>query len=216
MSIKAVIFDIDGTLVDNVNICIEAYRQTLEHYARRPFATEEITRYFGLSEDGILKKYIPECLPEAVDTYFTYYAELHQSCREPFSGIRPLLEWLQARAVPMAVVTGKGARGAEITLRAMELYAFMQSVQTGTDQGLSKPAGLRRVLEQFNLPPQDVIYVGDTAYDLESANAVGVPAIGAAWSESTTIYERDYPKALRVFHQVQDFSDWVTSEINLS
>ena len=87
MTIKAVIFDVDGTIADTLDICIESYREVLQRYTYRPYQTEEITRHFGLSEEGILAAYIPAAsLPEAYEDYIRVYEERHAGCREPFPG----------------------------------------------------------------------------------------------------------------------------------
>ncbi len=214
MDLKAVIFDIDGTLANTLPVCIEAYRATLQHYAQRPFTTEEITRYFGTTEEGILSIYIPESMPKAVDTYFAFYEEMHHTCREPFPGIFDAVKFLHARRVPLAVVTGKGARGAEVTLQKIGLLPYLSAVESGSDQGPNKPECLLRVLQKLGLRPNEAVYIGDTAYDLQAAASVGVPVIGAAWANTTTIQEQDASLALHVFHQVQDFTTWLMSTFN--
>ncbi len=206
MTYKALIFDIDGTLADTLPICVDAYRETLQHYVGRPFQEEEITRYFGMSEEGILGIYIsPERLPEAADWYFAMYEHLHQTCREPFAGLRATIEGLHARGIPVAVVTGKGERGAEVTLRVLRLHPYLSGVEAGSKEGPNKPKSLRRVLAALNLSVQEAVYVGDSAYDIEAASSIGMPVVGAAWAKTTTILNGAGDKALRVFYQIDDF-----------
>ncbi len=210
MTIKAVIFDIDGTLANTLPICIETYRDVLQSQLHRPVQTEEITRYFGIAEEGILRQYLPdEIIPAMMDEYFRIYDMRHEICTEPFPGMLPLIQRLKIRGITVAVVTGKGERGAGVTLRKIGLLPYLTAVETGFDEGPNKPESLRRMLKRLNLQPNEAIYVGDSAYDIESANAAGMSVIGAAWAATTDISANVEKNALRVFHSIPEFADWL-------
>jgi HAD superfamily hydrolase (TIGR01549 family) len=209
VSFQAVLFDIDGTLVNNVTICIEAYRETFRRYTGQRFETEAITRHFGKTEEGILAMYLaPDRLPSAVETYIEVYSDLHQAIREPFAGLRETLTFLQQR-VPLGVVTGKSLRLAEVSLCGLGLRSYFQVVEGGFADKADKAESLRRAAQRLSLPTGSILYIGDTAYDIASAAAAGMPVVGAAWSETTTIRPYNAQPALRVFEQVADFSAWL-------
>jgi len=213
MTFQAVLFDIDGTLVDNVDICTEAYRETFRRYTGQRFEDEAITRHYGKTEDGILAVHVaPERLPEAVETYFAVYSELHQAVREPFDGLRAILSFVQQRAA-LGVVTGKSLRLAEVSLRELGLRDYFAVVEGGFPDRADKAESLRRAAARLNLPPSQVLYVGDTAYDIASAAAAGMPVVGAGWSASTTIRPENAQPALRVFDRVAAFGDWLQGQL---
>jgi HAD superfamily hydrolase (TIGR01549 family) len=210
---QAVLFDVDGTLVDNVNICTEAYRETFRIYTGRRLETEEITRHFGKTEDGILAAYLAvDRLPGAIETYFTVYSQLHQAVREPFPGMRAILSRLQPQ-VPLGVVTGKSLRLAEVTLRELGLSGYFPIVEGGFPDRADKAESLRRAAERLKLPVNEIVYVGDTEYDLVSAAAAGMPVVGAAWSATTTIRPEHAQAALHVLTQVEDFAAWLQTAV---
>lgn len=217
MSFKAVIFDIDGTLADNVLLCVEAYRQTLELACGRPFSPQEIKSHFGKADDGILAVYLsPEQLAGVLDQYYHTYEALHPQYCRPVNGLEALIRRLHEAGVLLAVVTGKSQRGTEITLRYLGLRPYLSAVEPGFDEGANKPESLRRVLSQLGLHPQEAVYVGDTAYDIEAAASVDMPAVGAAWTSTHTITGQAGEKALHVFDRVVDFEEWVYKQVGLT
>ena len=212
MAYNAILFDIDGTLVNNVHICTEAYRITFKHFTGRLFADEEFVPQFGMAEEGILAFHLPELpLSDVSDKYFAAYEELHQDVREPFNGLRQTIEHLHKSGIPIGVVTGKGERGAYATLRMLGLLPFFQVIETGCLEGANKPESLRRAAQRLGLAPHQVVYVGDTGYDVASASAIGMPIVGAGWSESTTLTPENASKALHVFKTIEAFHEWAVT-----
>lgn len=217
MSIKAVIFDIDGTLADNVLLCVEAYQQTLELACGRPFSPQEIRSHFGKADDGILGVYLSsDQLAGVLDQYYHNYEALHPRLCLPVDGLAALIRRLHQGGVLLAVVTGKSQRGTEITLRYLGLGAYLSAVESGFDEGPNKPESLRRVLNRLGLGAHEAVYVGDTAYDIEAAASVDMPAVGAAWTSTHTITGQAGDKALRVFDRVADFEEWVYRQVGLA
>ena len=214
MTYKAVLFDVDGTLVDNVNICTAAYRETLLRCTGRRYEDEEITRHYGKTEEGILAVYVgPAELPGVVETYFAVYSDLHRAVPAPFPGMHELLSGLQGQ-VKLGVVTGKSLRLAEVTLRELGLLDYFLVIEGGFVDRADKAESLRRAAGRLGLPAHQILYVGDTDYDLNSAAAAGIAVVGAAWSESTTITPENARPALQVFHRLEDFSVWLAGQLD--
>lgn len=214
MPFKAILFDIDGTLADTFPLCVKAYKYILDRYTGRDLTAEEIISRFGKSDEGILACYLtPEQVPLVLDEYFAAYEAIQKAeCPDPFPGLRETIHRLRERGVPVGVVTGKGLRGSEITLRILGLRDAVGVLEAGFEEGPNKPESLRRALDRLGLQPHEAVYVGDAAYDMESAAAVGMPAVGAAWTATSTIRNGAGASALRVFHEIEDFHRWVESE----
>lgn len=210
MTFRAVLFDIDGTLVDNMTICTGAYLETLRRCTGRQYAEEDVSCHFGKTEEGILAMFVPgDQVAGAVDIYFNVYADLHQAVREPVAGMRAILDDLQDLGIPLGIVTGKSLRLAEVTLEALGLRQYFPVVEGGFVDRADKAESMRRAVRRFGLEPESVLYIGDTAYDIASAAAAGVPVVGAAWAATTTIRPADAKSALRVFYRVADFAQWL-------
>ncbi len=91
-TIKAVIFDFDGTLANTIPLCIEAFRKAVEPYVQRPLSDEEIVSTFGPDEAGSIRKLAPQQYREATRDFMQHYEALHSMCTSPFDGITGLLE----------------------------------------------------------------------------------------------------------------------------
>lgn len=207
MSIAALIFDMDGTLGDTIPSILTAFRETFARFGGRIYTDDEIMTMFGPSEEGIISRYVPSDVYELALQYFLdRYAHLHAD--QPFPGIRELMGYLQERGVRIAVVTGKGPKTAAISMRVYGLERYIDRLETGSAHGAVKPELIRRVLNCWRLPADQVAYVGDAQSDMADARTVGVLPLGAAWSQPASITEADTPYR---FTSVESLKSWLES-----
>src|SRR4051794_28196669 len=105
--LRAVIFDVDGTLADTISLCVQAFRQALEPQLHRQLSDEEIKAAFGPDEEGTIKSFNPPDVKKATDDFVRYYESLHEEmCPKTFDGIKDLLSTLKSKGVHLAVATG--------------------------------------------------------------------------------------------------------------
>ncbi|MDR1157972.1 MAG: HAD family hydrolase [Oscillospiraceae bacterium] len=209
--LKAVLFDLDGTLCDTLPLCIEAFRQSIAPLAGRPISDAEIVATFGPSEEGTILALIPEHYDRGVRDYLASYEALHARYPAPFDGIRSLLTDLKHRGFLLALVTGKGRQSCRISLRHLDLESVFDMVETGSPTGVRKTEGMLAVLTRFALRPDEAVYVGDTAHDVLSARRAGIPALSALWS--SLLQEADVlaAKPDRVFYSVDALRAYLLS-----
>jgi pyrophosphatase PpaX len=207
MPITALIFDMDGTLGDTLPAILIAMRETFARFAGRIYSDDEITSMFGPSEEGMIRRHVPaDMYAPALQYYLDRYAALHAD--QPFPGIRELMSHLKQRGFRIGVATGKGPKSAIISMRAYGLESFIDRLETGSAAGGVKPELIRRVLEGWDLPPDQAAYVGDTQADMDDARSAGVLPFGAAWSPSSSITETDTPYR---FTSVEALRGWLES-----
>jgi phosphoglycolate phosphatase-like HAD superfamily hydrolase len=211
--LRGFIFDVDGTLADTVPICVEAFRRTVLAHAGRDMQREEIVSLFGPTEEGMLRRVLAGSFAAALPRYLAEYARLHESVAAPFPGLDGALRRLRGAGAPLAVVTGKGARTTELSLRALGLDGLFAPVETGSDDAPIKDRCIARVLAHWRLPPRRVAYVGDAPADVSAARAAGVVAVAAAWAPGADAagLARAGPDAL--FETVADFADWAQAAL---
>ncbi|MEN4042000.1 MAG: HAD family hydrolase [Anaerolineaceae bacterium] len=208
MALSAVLFDLDGTLADTMDVCVEAYQFTLQTYLDRWVPQEIIAAEFGRSEEGILQTFLPAVEQhERLNEYLHHYRRLHQRLDEPFPGIPALLEMLQQRGVRIAIVTGKGQHSAAISMAALGLAPYIERLEYGHAEYNNKSENIRRVLADWGIEPAVVAYAGDMISDMHHASQAGVLPLGAAWSRTATVHEND--GAEHVFHSVNDLHEWL-------
>jgi pyrophosphatase PpaX len=207
--LRGVIFDFDGTLADTIPMVIAAFNHALRHAGLREHTDEEIFAMFGPDEVGILQNLIGEGWEDIYAIYLAAYEREHTGTTDVFPGIQPVLDLLVERGVQLAIVTGKGADAAAISVPRLGLDRYFTIVEAGSAKGPAKPAAIRGILDRWQLPPDAVAYVGDAAQDMRDARETGLVALGAAWAASTPLdaLRAERPDAL--FLSVEEFSDWL-------
>ncbi len=212
--IKAVIFDLDGTLANTLPLCIAAFRKSVEPLINRSVSDDEIIATFGPSEEGTIMALAPNHYDKGVADYLHFYDELHDMCPQPFEDIKNLLSELSNRNVRIAIVTGKGKYSTDISLRKFGLLGFFEVIETGLPGGPRKAEGIQLVLDFFSGIQKDkIIYVGDAPGDIIASRRVGVSVVAAAWAETA---EPEKLKALNpdeLFYTVTAFTAWLYSRI---
>ncbi|MBB6733255.1 HAD family hydrolase [Cohnella zeiphila] len=199
--LKCLIFDLDGTIGNTLPLCIAAFRKSIEPLAGRSVSDQEIIDTFGPSEEGTIRALIPEHEERGVEDYLAHYRGLHAMCEAPFDGMKEILELARSRGARLAMVTGKGARSAVITLDVFGIREFFEIVETGSPDGPRKVQGIGNVLKSLEIAPEESLYIGDTPSDIVSSREAGVPIAAAAWAETAE------PERLRELEPDEMFTD---------
>lgn len=215
MQIHGAIFDLDGTLADTLPLCFKAYRTVFLKYTGKAYSDEEIAAMFGPSDAGMFQGKIPDQWELALDDYLETYARLHPLYGKKFDGIGRVLELLKQNNIPMAIVTGKGRDSAQISLDLFGMSDYFEILEAGESDGAVKPLAIQRILHEWNLPGDQVFYVGDITYDIRSAHEAGVIALGAAWSKTMSEDELLSENPQAIFASVEEFINWLINQAGL-
>ena len=208
--IKAVIFDLDGTLANTLPLCIRAFRESIEPLIHRQVSDAEIIATFGPSEEGTIRALAPDHYEQGGADYLHFYEAHHGICPHPFAGIKELLKVLQERDIRTAMVTGKGKQSTAISLAQFGLLPFFKILETGAPHGPRKPEGITNVLSQWSdLSKDEVIYVGDAPSDIEACRKTGIAIIAAAWAETAEPEKLAALHPDELFYTVSDFASWI-------
>jgi len=180
--IKAVIFDLDGTLCDTFPVIIEAFNAAVSPITGRTYSADEVIARFGDPEPIMIRRDVGERWEEACEVYYRYYQQHHDKMI-PFEGVGEMLEALKGMRVPMGVVTGKSRRSCDITLREMGWADCFASVVTGTEMKQQKPApdGLLMAAGEMKVDARECVMVGDSPADVGAAKAARIAAVVAGW-----------------------------------
>lgn len=208
---KGDILDLDGTLADTLPVCCAAYRQAFAEFGHRSYSGEELAAYFVPDEEGIIRDVLaqrPDQWGTCLELHHAAYARLHTDDLHPFPGIERTLRLLTARAIPTAIVTGKGARSAAISLEHLGLLPYFDLVEVGSPEGPIKPHSIRRVLTRWVARPHHVAYVGDALYDVGAAHEAGILPLGAAWAPTASAAAHSAHGAHTVFADVDQLAAW--------
>jgi pyrophosphatase PpaX len=211
--IRAVCFDLDGTLADTLPVVYSAFQHVTQQFLGRTYSEEEIARLFGPSEEGIIRRLLPSNQwDDCIKAYHVAYERAQSSCKTPYEGIDTVLVLLKKKGVLLAVVTGKGAFSANLSLEKLGLMPYFDLIEYGSVSGGNKASALRRILENWKLKPSELAYVGDSPGDMRDAKNAGVIALGAGWGNSVN-QDQLKQDATKVFPTVSSFIGWINDHL---
>ena len=212
--IKAVIFDLDGTIGNTLPLCIRAFRQSIEPLIQKNISDEEIIATFGPSEEGTIMALAPEHYEKGLADYLHFYETFHDMCPAPFEGIKSLLSILKDHNVHISMVTGKGKYSTDISLKKFGLEDFFELIETGLPGGPRKTEGIKIILNSLSeIKKEEVIYVGDSPGDIIAGRNAGIPVVAAAWAETAEPHKLIELHPDELFYKVDDFTNWLKKRI---
>lgn len=183
----AVIFDLDGTLLNTLGDLRAATNHALEVRGLPPHSMEEIRQFIGNGIRLLIRRAMPEGTPEAeidaaLDDFKAYYAAHIHDRTVPYDGIPQLLTALRKRGIKVAVLSNK------IDSASQQLidYFFPEKTDVvfGEHVGVPRkpdPTSCRMVMQQLGVQPEQVLYVGDSGTDMQTAKNAGLYAVGVTW-----------------------------------
>lgn len=208
-SLRLVIFDVDGTLVDSQGLIYQSFVLAYEGLGLAAPARETALRYVGITLDAIFPMLSPE-LDAAThaklaqgyrDAYHRIRTEQGSKATSPFfDGMREVLDTLKTQDwTLMAVATGKSQRGLDAMIVDHGLSSYFQSAQAA-DHHPSKPhpSMVMACLAETGADAANTVMIGDTTFDMDMGRAAGVKTIGVSWGHHPV----DQLQADRIVHDV--------------
>jgi pyrophosphatase PpaX len=177
--IRAVIFDLDGTLIDSMPLVMRAFAHALEPF-RPDLDMHGIFQRLGGPPERTFQELIGDesKAAEAMRRLEAFGFE-NGHLVQPFAGMKPLLTELLARGLHLAIWTGRDRHTTEAIFAAHELQPFFSVVVCGDDLATHKPhpAGLQAILTRLELQPQEALYSGDADADVLGGAQAGVKTV---------------------------------------
>ncbi len=186
---KAIIFDLDGTLIDSIADITECANLVLSKYG---FPTLPVGRFRELVGDGFVnltRKIIPESelSPERIAMFIDEYRELYRerwSCHTTvYDGIHELLDTLQEKGIALSVLSNKRDDFTKLCVAHFFPKVRFVDVRGERSDTPMKPApdAALSIARACNVTPGECLFVGDSEIDIETAKRAGMTGVGVLW-----------------------------------
>lgn len=184
MRYPLIVFDWDGTILDSHQTIVDCMQQACRDLGLPVPEAERASHVIGLGLHDAMRIVAPALeaarYPEFVARYRAHFLRGEETIRL-FPGMEALLDWLAASR-RLAIATGKSRRGLDRALAATGLSRCF-SASRCADETTPKPhpAMLLELMDELDVPPSEVLMIGDTSHDLEMARAAGVDAVAMSY-----------------------------------
>jgi pyrophosphatase PpaX len=183
------LFDLDGTLIDSIELILKSARYAFDGFAGRAPTDEEWRALIGRPLIDSFREFVPH-EPEVerlVGRYREYQLEHHDRLVRAYDGIVDVIRGFASAGYPMALVTSKADWLAQRALVHVGLDDAIPVV-VGCDsctRHKPHPEPVERALDLLRAGPRDAIFVGDSPHDVEAGRAAGVYTVGVSWGAFT-------------------------------
>lgn len=189
LDVDAVVFDLDGTLLDSERAIVQAAEQAFADLGVT-VSELQVADHLGAPLEELYALFVGDGDDARLRRFITRYVERHDEHPDrfppPLPGVVAGLTALQQRGVPLAVGTTKPSARARLQLEAAGLLPHLTHVQ-GTDPGMKPkphPDVVLKACDALGVAPTRALMVGDTPRDVASAHAAGAAAVVVAYSDA--------------------------------
>ncbi|MEI8185353.1 MAG: HAD family hydrolase [Chlorobiaceae bacterium] len=189
MTFNAVIFDLDGTLLDTLQDLVNTLNSVLAHHNYPTHRLDECRFLVGKGMRELVRKGLPEeaATPEEIDLllneFMAAYADNWNVNSRPYPGIAALLDIIKERQIKMAILSNKADHFTRLCAESL-LASWNFDVVMGHHDGIAHkpdPAGALLVAGRLGEDPSKILYVGDSGIDMQTASRAGMFPLGVLW-----------------------------------
>ncbi|HXF95581.1 MAG TPA: HAD-IA family hydrolase [Gemmatimonadales bacterium] len=185
MPLTTWLFDLDGTLIDSIDLILRSYRHTLRVHRGIEPPDEVWMRGLGTPLWVQFRHWTDDQaeIEAMVATYRAYNLEHHDTLVRPYDGVADAVRQLDAAGKRLGLVTSKMRSGALRGLRLLGLEQTFHAV-VGADEVTHPkphPEPVLKALDLLGAPAADAVFVGDSRHDIECGRAAGVKTAAALW-----------------------------------
>lgn len=204
LRVKAVMIDLDGTLLDTIPDLAAAANRMLGELGRPPFDETVIRTFVGKGIPRLVERALAgslegrveaALLDQALPVFERFYRELNGRHTKIYPGVQEGLDHLRGLGLPLACVTNKAEAFTVPLLETMQLAGYFQCVVAGDTLARKKPdpLPLTYVCERFGIRPQEMLMIGDSLNDAQAARAAGCPVfcVDYGYNEGQDVRELD-------------------------
>lgn len=220
--IRAAFFDVDGTLVDSIEMVANGLRDTIRHFANADISRDEAKSLVGIPLAKQVGHYCGRELNPAESAEVTAYAiqrfSTYHHLERPLDPALRAVEMCRRNGLRTAAVTSRNRMEIEATWGTFAAARWLEQVICADDVSMGKPAPDSALLaaNRFDLEPRECLFIGDSIHDAQCAKSAGCPFVavtyGAGTFEQLAAYSPDV-----IIHTPEQLLAWTETELlNLS
>ena len=186
--IRAVLFDLDGTLIDSVPDLTAAIDLMLQSIGKAPAGEEKVNRWVGNGAAALVRRALADCgadeaFSSAYSVFEFAYAQRLTQATGLYPGVLSVLSELASAGMVLGLITNKPRRFTLPLLRTLNIHHFFAEVICGDDLEFKKPHPLpvQTALTRLNISTEQAIMVGDSISDVKSARDAGVKSVAVTY-----------------------------------
>lgn len=197
-TINTVLFDLDGTLINTIDLILASFTETLNHYYPGQYKREDMLKFIGPPLVDSFRAIDESRVDEMVAYYREYNMAHHDALVKEYEGVLETVQALQAAGYKLGIVTTKLRVSVLKGLLIGKLDSFFDVVVTLDDVSNAKPdpEPIHLALQQLQSKPEEAIMVGDSSHDILAGQNAGTLTAGVAWTiqgkEKLASYKPDY------------------------
>jgi 2,3-diketo-5-methylthio-1-phosphopentane phosphatase/HAD superfamily hydrolase (TIGR01509 family) len=175
--IHGIIFDLDGTLIEAYEAIYVGLKEALQHFGREIFPFSDLKKYLKADLEATLNQFFsPEEVLKGIPIMRRKYEEVYLDKTHFLDGAKEVLEILRSKGIFMGVASNKFGRFSRGALKHLGVSDYFKSVIGAGDVPRNKPFPdmIHAALREMGLPPEDVVFVGDTLTDIDTGKQAGV------------------------------------------
>ncbi len=189
MKFNAVIFDLDGTLLNTLEDIGNAGNAMLTQYGFPIHSTDDYRTFVGDGVEILTRRILPEkeltqdAVNEYVSAFRKAYSKHWQIKTKPYEGISEMLDHLADLGLPLAILSNKPE---DFTKKCVDKFLSRWNFEyvRGAREGIPRkpdPEVALNIADDLKLSPGEIIYAGDTSVDMKTGNAAGMFTVGVCW-----------------------------------
>ena len=190
MVIRAVIFDLDGTLVDTTHEIQYIFNELLESYSLPKRSIDFFKKNIGNGVEDLLQKSLPDDYPADISPMLEkvkeIYAENLNKKSRPFNGITEILNLLNENGIQIGIITNKMHH---LAIRCVDTFFSSHPIITFGAGYLyprkPSPDSALVLADEFKTKPSEMLFIGDSSVDIKTAKNAGMVPIGVEWGNGT-------------------------------
>lgn len=204
---KAIIFDMDGVIIDNISYHIEALKIFLKQFGKEVTDEEFQNHYNGRTIQEVIIGLKPEANPSEVmrlaEEKEKIYRDLYSADLAPTPGLMEFLPKAKEAGLKMAVATSAITANADFTLDGLNIRAYFDAVidSTMVIKGKPDPQIYLKAAEELNTLPENCVVMEDALAGIQSAKSAGMDVIGLY----TSLKKEELPNGLLM--KIKDFNE---------